>query len=62
MSGPLEGFRIVDLTTIGMGPYATQTMGDLGADVIKVEAPPGGDMMRSNAPGRHPGMASLFIS
>jgi len=62
MSGPLEGFRIVDLTTIGMGPYATQTMGDLGADVVKVEAPPGGDMMRNNAAGRNAGMSSLFLS
>lgn len=62
MSGPLEGFRIIDLTTIGMGPYATQTLGDLGAAVIKVEAPPNGDMMRTNAPGRNPGMASLFLN
>lgn len=61
MSGPLEGFRIIDLTTIGMGPYATQTMGDLGADVIKVEAPPGGDMMRTNSAGRNPGMHAQFI-
>lgn len=61
MSGPLEGFRLIDLTSIGMGPYATQTIGDLGADVIKVEAPPGGDMMRTISPGRNPGMASLFF-
>lgn len=61
MSGPLQGFRILDLTTIGMGPYATQTMGDLGADVIKVEAPPGGDMMRNNAAGRNAGMAAQFL-
>lgn len=59
--GPLQGFRILDLTTIGMGPYATQTMGDLGADVIKVEVPPKGDVMRDTAPGRSPGMASLFF-
>ena len=59
--GPLQGFRIVDLTTIGMGPYATQTMGDLGADIIKVEVPPKGDVMRDTAPGRNPGMASLFF-
>jgi crotonobetainyl-CoA:carnitine CoA-transferase CaiB-like acyl-CoA transferase len=59
--GPLQGFRILDLTNIGMGPYATQTMGDLGADVIKVEIPPKGDTMRNTAPGRSPGMASLFF-
>ena len=52
--GPLQGFRILDLTTIGMGPYATQTMGDLGADVIKIEVPPKGDVMRDTAPGREP--------
>lgn len=59
--GPLQGFRIIDLTTIGMGPYATQTMGDLGADIIKVEVPPKGDLIRDTAPGRSPGMASLFF-
>jgi crotonobetainyl-CoA:carnitine CoA-transferase CaiB-like acyl-CoA transferase len=59
--GPLQGFRILDLTNIGMGPYATQTMGDLGADVIKVEVPPKGDVIRDTAPGRSPGMASLFF-
>jgi crotonobetainyl-CoA:carnitine CoA-transferase CaiB-like acyl-CoA transferase len=61
VGGPLQGFRIIDLTNIGMGPYATQTMGDLGADVIKVEGPPKGDVMRDTAPGRNPGMASLFF-
>jgi crotonobetainyl-CoA:carnitine CoA-transferase CaiB-like acyl-CoA transferase len=60
-TGPLQGFRILDLTNIGMGPYATQTMGDLGADVIKVEVPPKGDLIRDTAPGRSPGMASLFF-
>ena len=59
--GPLQGYRIIDLTTIGMGPYATQTMGDYGADIIKVEVPPKGDVMRDTAPGRNPGMASLFF-
>ena len=61
MSGPLEGVRVVDLSNMLMGPYATQTLGDMGADVIKVEAPEG-DPVRGIGPLRNPGMGAIFIN
>ena len=59
--GPLGGVKIVDLSNMLMGPYATQTLGDMGADVIKVEAP-GGDPVRGIGPLRNPGMGAIFIN
>jgi crotonobetainyl-CoA:carnitine CoA-transferase CaiB-like acyl-CoA transferase len=59
--GPLAGFRILDLSSVLMGPYATQLLGDLGADVVKVEAPEG-DILRRIGPGRSKGMGGMFLT
>lgn len=61
MKGPLVGVRVIDMSTILFAPYATQMMGDMGADVIKVEAP-GGDTIRGVGAYRNKGMGSLFMA
>ena len=60
-AGALEGVRVIDLSSVVMGPYATQILGDMGADVIKIE-PPGGDSTRLTRPQRHPGMGALALN
>ena len=57
---PLAGIRILDLTSVIMGPYATQILGDFGADIIKVESP-SGDTTRGVTPMRHPRMGWVFL-
>ena len=60
MSGPLSGIRVVDLTSVVFGPLATQILGDMGADIIKVEGPEG-DTTRYTGPARSRDMAALFM-
>ena len=58
--GPLQGIRVIDLTTVMLGPFCTQILGEMGADVIKVE-PPGGDIGRWTGAFKTPGMSSAFL-
>jgi crotonobetainyl-CoA:carnitine CoA-transferase CaiB-like acyl-CoA transferase len=57
----LKGLRVLDLTSVILGPYATQILGDLGAEVVKVE-PPEGDSMRTVAPVAVPGISAIFAN
>ncbi len=59
--GPLAGVRVIDLTAMVMGPYCTQIMADMGADVIKVE-PPEGDNTRYISVGPVKGMSGVFVN
>jgi crotonobetainyl-CoA:carnitine CoA-transferase CaiB-like acyl-CoA transferase len=61
-TGPLSGVTIVDMSTFVLGPYATQTLGDLGADIIKVESPEGDPYRRSGRSSRNEGMSPGFMT
>jgi crotonobetainyl-CoA:carnitine CoA-transferase CaiB-like acyl-CoA transferase len=61
MAGALDGLRIIDMTSVVMGPTATQLLGDYGADVIKVEAP-SGDTARQVTPLKHEGMGYSYLT
>jgi len=61
MTGPLEGIRILDLTQVLFGPFATMLLSDLGAEVIKVERPEVGDIARGNGPLVR-GLSTYFLS
>ncbi|WP_426162695.1 CaiB/BaiF CoA transferase family protein [Sandarakinorhabdus sp. DWP1-3-1] len=57
---PLHGLKVIDLSSVIFGPYCAQWFADLGADVVKLEAPEG-DSTRQTGPGLEPGMAALFL-
>ena len=61
MPGPLDGYRVIDLTSMVSGPFATMMLGDQGAEVIKVEAIGQGDHTRTGS-NRSNGLASGFLN
>ena len=61
MPGPLHGVKIVEMTSVVLGPWACQMLGDMGAEIIKVEQPRG-DSNRSLGAANHPGMAALYLT
>jgi crotonobetainyl-CoA:carnitine CoA-transferase CaiB-like acyl-CoA transferase len=60
-AGPLTGVRVLDLTINVLGPVATMILGDMGAEVTKIETPDG-DPNRQNGPARHPNMAAMHLN
>jgi crotonobetainyl-CoA:carnitine CoA-transferase CaiB-like acyl-CoA transferase len=58
--GPLQGVRVIDLTSVMLGPFCTQILGEMGADIIKIE-PPGGEIGRITGAMKNPGMSAAFI-
>src|SRR5579863_8837121 len=60
-AGPLQGVRVIDTTVNVLGPVATQILGDMGAEIIKIETPLG-DPNRDTGPSRHPGMSAMHMN
>jgi len=60
-TGPLAGVRVLDLSSVVVGPYCTELLGDMGADVTKVE-PPDGDVSRWIGPRHSEGMSAQFVN
>jgi|SRR5579872_124962 len=61
MSGPLQGVRVIDVTMNVLGPFGSQILGDMGADIWKIE-PPEGDTLRGVGPARHPKMGPYYLN
>ena len=61
LTAPLAGVKVIDMTSVLMGPFASQSLGDMGADVVKVESPQG-DLVRQIGPARHAGMGPVFLN
>ncbi|ALM87110.1 CaiB/BaiF CoA-transferase family protein [Bordetella sp. N] len=59
--GPLSGIKVIDMTSVLMGPFASQAIADMGADVIKIEAPKG-DLVRQIGPARHEAMGPVYLN
>ena len=62
MTGPLEGLVVADFSRVLAGPFATMLLGDLGADVVKVEHPGGGDETRAWGPPWHGQLSTYYLA
>ena len=62
MAGPLEGVKVLEFTSVVLGPWACQILGDMGADVIKVEPPAGDTNRRLGATRKSDDMAALYLT
>ena len=60
-NGPLTGVKILDMTSVVLGPYATQLLADMGAETTKVETPVG-DLMRTAGPSPHGDLGPIFLT